>query len=298
MELSAIILTLNEEIHIRRCLTSIRQYCSRIYVVDCFSTDRTVEIARELGSTVVQHKWPGSQGEQFNWALEHLPIDTEWILRLDADEYLFPETIAELRQMLPGMPRDVTSISMPLVRIWMGKKIRFGTSGIVLRRMFRKGAGKSDTRLMDECIVTEYGKDYTMKGAFADDNLNHISWWTVKHLNYAIREAATMLNNQYHLSERTQDENRCVNQSSASKRHKKGLYARLPLFLRALIYFFYRYFLCLGFLDGKEGFCWHFFQGLWYRMMVDAKIFEIRKACGNDPQKIQSYIQEHYKIII
>ena len=71
---------------------------------------------------------------------------------------------------------------------------------------------------------------------------------------------------------------------------------KLPLFLRCFIYFLYRYVFRLGFLDGKEGFLWHFLQGFWYRVLVDAKIFEIKKVCGNDVLKIREYIKNVYKI--
>ncbi|MCF0187788.1 MAG: glycosyltransferase, partial [Bacteroidaceae bacterium] len=102
LDLTTIILTYNEEIHIRRCLENVCPFSKRVIVVDSPSTDRTVEICREFPNVeVVVHTYPGNQAEQFNWALDNLPIDTEWILRLDADEYLFPELVAELEQKLP-----------------------------------------------------------------------------------------------------------------------------------------------------------------------------------------------------
>jgi hypothetical protein len=61
---------------------------------------------------------------------------------------------------------------------------------------------------------------------------------------------------------------------------KKGLYLRLPAFYRAFCYWFYRYFLRLGFLDGKEGLIYHFLQAFWYRFLVDAKLYEFEKQAG------------------
>jgi len=58
---------------------------------------------------------------------------------------------------------------------------------------------------------------------------------------------------------------------------REGLYWKLPLFARAFFYWFYRYFLRLGFLDGKEGMIFHFLQGFWFRFLIDAKLFEMRK---------------------
>ncbi len=59
---------------------------------------------------------------------------------------------------------------------------------------------------------------------------------------------------------------------------KEKLYNRLPIFVRPTFYFIYRYFFRLGFLDGKEGFAYHFMQGLWYRCLVDLKVFEAEKV--------------------
>jgi len=298
LDLTTIILTFNEELHIRRCLENVRQFSRQIFVIDCFSTDKTVEIAQELGATVLQHKWENSYAKQFNWALENCPVSTTWVLRLDADEYLFPEAIEELRQTLPTLADDVTALEMPLARIWMGRRIYRGTGKIMLKRLFRYGIGRCESRLMDEHIVTSRGRDAAMKNGFADDNLNDLSWWAHKHVNYAIREAVDLLDIEFDLlgHEKVSGKQDKIGEQAAAKRRIKHRYAGMPLFWRAFAYFIYRYFLRLGFLEGKEGFCWHFFQGLWYRMLVDAKVFEIRKVCGNDPQKIRDYVETHYHI--
>lgn len=114
LDITVIILTYNEEIHIRRCLENVNQFATKVYVVDCFSTDQTIHIAQELGAEVIEHKWPGNQAEQFNWALDNLMIDTEWILRLDADEYLLPELVEELKEKLPTMDKGVSALSLSL----------------------------------------------------------------------------------------------------------------------------------------------------------------------------------------
>src|SRR5699024_4520723 len=106
-DITVIILTYNEEIHIRRCLENVTKFASKVYIVDCFSSDRTVEIAKEFGAEVVEHEWPGNQAEQFNWALENLSFSTKWVLRLDADEYLQPELVKELNEKLPSLPEEV-----------------------------------------------------------------------------------------------------------------------------------------------------------------------------------------------
>ena len=122
LDITVIILTYNEEIHIRRCLENVNQFATKVYVVDCFSTDQTIHIAQELGAEVIEHKWPGNQAEQFNWAIDHLKIDTEWILRLDADEYLMPELVGELQEKLPNMDEGVSALSLSLSRALIAER--------------------------------------------------------------------------------------------------------------------------------------------------------------------------------
>lgn len=99
LNLTTIILTYNEEIHIRRCLENVCPFSEKVIVVDSPSTDKTADICREFDNVeVIVHKYPGNQTEQFNWALDNINIETEWILRLDADEYLLPELNEELRE--------------------------------------------------------------------------------------------------------------------------------------------------------------------------------------------------------
>ena len=150
---------------------------------------------------------------------------------------------------------------------------------------------------MDEHIQLLEGTSIELENDFVDHNLNHISIWTQKHIGYAIREAVDMLDIELDLTgSAVNDEDRNINGQAKSKRMIKHRYATLPLFWRSFVYFCYRYFLKLGFLEGKEGFLWHFMQGWWYRTLVDAKLYEIRKACGQDKAKIIEYLRKTYGI--
>lgn len=298
LDLSVIILTYNEEIHIRRCLENVKQFASKVYVVDCFSIDRTAQIAKELGAEVIEHEWPGNQAEQFNWALDNLPITTEWILRLDADEYLLPGLIEELLEKLPVIPESVSALSLSLARAFCGKILHHGiVNNIRIIRIFRKGKARYEKRLMDEHLSVLSGETIELKNQFVDDNRMPIGLFIDKHNGYATREAALLLDAEYHLTNTgtlPQDHGKEVEK----KRFQKNKYARMPLFWRAFGYFFYRYIIKLGFLDGKEGFLWDFLQGWWYRTLVDVKIFEIKKACGNDKTKIKQYLRDKYNIAL
>ena len=94
LDLTVIILTYNEELHIRRCLENVAPIAKDIFIIDSYSTDRTLEIAREFENVqVLQNKWTNNYAKQFNWGLANANISTKWILRLDADEYLMPELV-------------------------------------------------------------------------------------------------------------------------------------------------------------------------------------------------------------
>ena len=296
LDITTIILTYNEEIHIRRCLENVRQFSSKVYVIDCFSTDKTVEIAREEGAEVIEHKWPGNQAEQFNWALDNIPIQTKWILRIDADEYLLPELIEELKEKLPVMDESISALSLSRARAFCGRILHHGiVNNIRIVRIFRTGRARYEKRLMDEHLSILSGKTMDMQYQFIDDNRMPIGEFIEKHNKYASREAALLLDAEYHITD-IRDIPQDHGEEVERKRAQKAKYARMPLFWRAFGYFVYRYIVKAGFLDGKEGFLWDFLQGWWYRTLVDAKVFEIKKACGNDKEKIKKYLKDIYGI--
>lgn len=298
LDLSVIILTYNEEIHIRRCLENIIPIAKEIFIIDSFSTDRTLDIVKEYEKVkILQHQWPGNQATQFNWALTHLSINTQWVLRLDADEYLLPELIAELREKLPSLPIDVNGIIFNRRHIFMDKWMKRGIYPVKLLRVFRYGKGMCEQRLMDEHIQLTEGRAVEFEHDFCDHNLNNLSWFCHKHVNYAIREAVDLLDIELDLTGAAEsDENKQISKQAQKKRMKKHQYVKQPLFWRAFVYFCYRYFLKGACLDGKEGFLWTFLQGWWYRTLVDAKVFEIKRACGNDKEKIRQHLKMIYGI--
>lgn len=296
LDLSVIILTKDEELHLARCLACVRNIARVVYVVDSGSTDATEIIARENGAVFIHHEWPGNQAEQFNWAIDNLEITTEWILRLDADEYLLPELVEELCQKVPAIPAAVNGIVFKRRHIFMDRWMRHGIYPVRIMRMFRCGMGRYEQRLMDEHLVIDGGETIEMNHDFCDHNLNNLSWFCKKHVDYAVREAAEMLNLEYNLSQNVSSGR--LDHSTSVKRAKKYSYARKPLFWRSFAYFLYRYFYKRAFLDGVEGFIFTFLQGWWYRTLVDAKIYEIKRKCGNDPDRIRLLLRSEYSISI
>ena len=287
LDISVIILTYNEEIHIRRCIENARKFAKEIYVVDSYSTDATVAAARSLGAEVYQNKWE-NYSRQFNWALCNLPITTEWIWRMDADEYLSDELVDELHRRLPSASSGTGGFTAPCLRIFMGRYIHHGIIPLILLRLFRTGHAACENRFMDEHIEVTEGSVEELKSPFYDDNLNGLTWWTAKHNGYATREALDLLLTEYGMHDNSLTKS---GRHTAAIRQKKLKYVKLPLFWRAFAFFVYRYFFRLGFLDGKEGFLWHFLQGWWYRTLADAKVYEIKKQYSFDSDKIRKYLE-------
>ena len=298
LDLSVIILTYNEEKHIERCITSVRDIAANIYVIDCFSTDRTREIALSLGAQVYENAWV-NYATQFNWALAHVPVSTGWIFRLDADEIVTDELKQELQERLPTLPADVSGIYVKRRMVFLGRWIRHGDMYPVhMLRLWRQGDGFCEKRWMDEHIKITAGRSESFEHDIIDNNLNNLGWWISKHNSYATREAVDLLNLKYNLIEYDEITPAFFGTEEQKKRWLKIRYANLPFFARPVLYFFYRYILKSGFLDGKEGLMYHFLQGFWYRFLVDAKLFEIHQKCGHDSAKIVELLKTDYDIDI
>lgn len=297
LNITVIILTFNEELHIRRCIDNVKEFAKEIYVIDSLSTDNTATIAESMGAKVIPHKWPGNQAAQFNWALDNIDIKTEWILRLDADEYLLPELITELKEKTPNLEKSITGVTFKRRHIFLGRWMKRGTYPVMILRMFRKGKAVCEQRLMDEHIELLEGENITFENDFVDHNLNDLSWWAQKHVGYAVREAAELLDIEFNITGNDTGE-RNLSEKTLKKRKLKLKYAKKPLFWRSFAYFCYRYFFKLGLLEGKEGFLWSFLQGWWYRTLVDAKVYEIKKACGNDKERIRMHLKDNYNITL
>jgi glycosyltransferase involved in cell wall biosynthesis len=283
--LTVVIITFNEQRHIARCITALAPLDAEIVVVDSFSTDRTAEIAEALGARVISHPFV-NYAQQFQWALDFATISTPWVMRLDADEVIEPDLIAEILQKLPALSENVVGINIKRKHIFMGRWIRHGGRfPLVLLRLWRHGKGRIENRWMDEHMVVWGGQTVTFDHCFSDVNLNDLSFFTTKHNAYATREAIDVLNEKYRLFESDHDLNSKSSSSQAArKRHfKERVYNRMPFWLGPTVYFLYRYTIQLGFLDGVEGAIYHFLQGFWYRFLVGAKIVEFDRLLADNP---------------
>lgn len=275
---TAIILTKNEEKNLAECLSSIKGFAERAVVVDCGSTDRTVEIAREHGADVLTHEFT-YYAAQFNWGIDNASITTDWILRLDADERFTPALIAEVEAILnspEAKDGNLNGITMEAVFYFLGKPIRHGVKCKRKMMLFKRGIGRIEDRKRDAHSIISEGRNVSTKERFLhydfknlDSYIKRYNWYATREMQDYIaytRGASTAINTDAHIQ--------------AQRKKKFGLYYRAPKFLRAYLWFIYNYIFRLGFLDGREGFLFHYFECLWYRLLVDAKIYEYEKHGG------------------
>lgn len=299
LKISTIILTYNEEKHIERCIKNAQRFSNEIFLVDSFSNDRTIEIAESMGAKAIQNKWENNYAKQFNHGLTNLPISNGWVFRLDADEYLTDALIDEIHLKFSSIPADVSGIIFERKMYFLDKIMNKGMLRMNMLRLFRYKHGFCEERWMDEHIVLNTGTSIMYDNYFVDHNLNPLGWWIQKHNGYSIREAVDLLDVEYGLIQKSENAVHYeVTADAKYKREKKLKYAKMKLFWRSFIYFVYRYIFKFGFTEGKEGFLWHFLQGWWYRTLVDAKVYEIKKACGNDIEKMKKFIKDNYQLNI
>lgn len=258
-DITVIILTKNEEKNIEASIKSAKQIANRVIVVDSGSTDRTIELAEMLGAETCFHEWTG-HAAQFNWALDNCEIKTNWVFRLDADERISEELAAEI--IKKTQDSSVDGYEMRWRVYFMDKWIKHGgTHKPYFLRLFRYGKGRVEEKLMDEHIIVDGTVD-KLKGDLIHYDYKGLDAWLNKHIWYSNLEL---------LMYDTQGD---MTGGNETQKKKRSIYYRLPLFLRARLYYWYRYYGQLGFLDGKEGKIYIFLQSYWFRFLVDAKIYE------------------------
>ncbi len=278
-DLTAIILTKNEEKNIGECIQSVQGIAKRIVVVDSGSDDETVSIASRMGAEILVHPYI-NQAKQYIYGEEACNPTTEWIMRLDADERLTKESAAELSEILEHPGQDVNGVIIRFEVTFMGKKLRHG--GIYPFRkllVYRRGKGYMEDRSMDEHIVLREGKAVELTHDSEHKDYKDLTFWISKHNSYASREVEDYIRAKEG-EEASKDASKLDGTAKAKRFIKYHIYYKLPMGMRSYLYYFYRYYLKAGFLDGKEGKIFAFLQAYWYRFLVDAKIYEYEKMQG------------------
>lgn len=280
--LSVILLTYNEEANIAQALDSIVGWANEIFILDSQSTDRTLEIAGQYGCHIAQNKFE-NYAKQRNYALDQLPICSEWVLFLDADEWMSEKLKAEITALIATSPAE-NGFYIKRRLIWMGSWIRRGYYPSWQLRLFRNGRGRCEDRAVNEHLIVE-GITGHLRNDFTDENKKGVSDWISKHNGYATREAQELLNTQSVKGYQEIDVSLFGTQAQRRRWLRYKVWNNLPPLIRPFFYFFYRYILLGGFLDGREAFIFHFLQALWYPMLIDIKYLEMKMFSSLDVKK-------------
>lgn len=277
---SAIVATRNEAANIERTLQGIRGFVDEIFVIDSESDDGTVEIARRYASEVVNLPYEHDRIVPWilQWGLDHLRIRNDWILVLEADQSLEEGLKHELEALFAQHSIAENGFYIRRKQIFRGKWIRHGDYGNkYLLKLFRKGYGEFDEKEQDTRVYVR-GTRGTLKGYLVEDNKKEASilFYLGKHLRYAEAFARDELERR-RAGIRWKLKPRLFGSPDERTLWLKSAYYRMPLYLRPWIYFLYRYLIRLGFLDGKEGFIFHFLQAFWFRLVVDIRLEEMLK---------------------
>ena len=288
--LSIIILTFNEELHIERAISCLNALSCRVVVLDSYSTDKTCDLALKKGAEVFQNKFV-NHAKQFQWAIDNIKLESEWVLRLDADETLDLELIHNIQKFIENDGFGHNGAIFHRKHIFLGKWVKYGGRyPLPMLRLFKRDKAHIEQRWMDEHIVLDEGTSTVLRGDFSDNNLNSVTWFIDKHNKYATREMVDIMLKRLF----PHADGKITKNSSFIIRFKRflkqSIYMKLPYFMRPFFYFCFRYFIQLGFLDGASGFAYHFMQAFWYRTLVDLKCLEVDKLwddCSNDEQKLK-----------
>lgn len=273
VDISVIILTYNEEKNIAQALESVCGWASQVLILDSYSKDNTLNIAKKYSCEIFQHPFEDF-GKQRNYAITELPIKSTWVFFLDADEWLTDELKNEINEVIARNP-DVDGYYIKRRLIWMGKWIKRGYYPVWILRMFQYGKARCEERSVNEHLIVE-GSTNQLKYDFIHEDQKGLTEWIDKHNHYATREAEELLRT---LESHEQIKVQFFGTQAERKRWLRyKVWNRLPLLIRPFFYFIYRYVVKAGFLDGWAGFTYHFLQGFWWPLLIDLKYIEMKHA--------------------
>jgi glycosyltransferase involved in cell wall biosynthesis len=267
---SIVVIAQNEESNIGRCLAACVRLADDVWVVDSFSGDRTVEIAKNLGANVVSHQFE-SWGEQRNYALDTLPLRHEYVFFLDADEEVDDAFARELAAQVEN--GGCVAFHVNLQFVFLGRVLRHAHGDPPHLRVIKRGCGRwASEGAREYCIVD--GPVGRIRTRVRHEDRRGIFFWLVKQVRNAEREAGVLVAKDRRLDAKELGRGRHVERPFRLRLRR--LYAKLPPVLRPALVFAYRYFIRLGFLDGYPGLVFCLLHGLWYNLIIDVRVHEMK----------------------
>jgi len=272
--ITVIIPAFNEELNLPHALESVMDWADDVFVVDSESTDRTRDIAQERGASVVVQSWLGYAAQK-NWALDNLPIETDWVFILDSDESITPPLRDELLG-IASQPIDmVPQAGFYVNRLthFMGSAIRHaGFFPSYNLRFFKRGKARYEQREVHEHMVVD-GVSGRLRHLMHHEDRRGLEHFIAKHNRYSTLEAREISRDRH----RAQGElAQSLERGIALRRWlKRRILPRLPF--TGLWRFVYMYIIRLGFLDGAAGFRFCLVLST-YDFFISLKLTELRVA--------------------
>ena len=281
LPVSVIVPVRNEAHNLNRCLKSLRGV-GEVYVIDSGSTDETIEIARSFDAKVVQFHYHGGWPKKRQWAMDTLPLAYEWILLMDADEALTPELADEIRRAIANPLYDGYYIALRMH--FLGRVLRHSGASFQKLSLFRRGQGRFECRSRDqdasmcdmevhEHIVIE-GQTAKLQNPIIHHNVETLSRYIRKHDEYSTWEAHVWQGGESSYGDLPPS---LLGTQAQRRRWLKRNLLGLPG--SPFLFFLYKYFLRMGFMDGVPGLIYCGFQGIQF-FHVKAKIYELQLKRG------------------
>lgn len=277
LPVSVIVPVRNESRNLPRCLESLRNM-GEVYVIDSNSTDFTTEIARSHGAKVIQFHYQGGWPKKRQWAMDNLPLAHDWIFLIDADEALTPELEQEIRQAI--LNPKINGYYIALQMFFLGRSLRHSGASFYKLSLFRRGKGQFECRLKDqntsmcdmevhEHVIVE-GETARLRNSLLHHNVESLSRYIQKHDQYSNWEAQVWMQGETGAAD--------LPPAFFGSQAQRRRWLRKKLFTlpgSPVFFFFYKYLLCLGFLDGVPGLIYCMYQGIQF-FHIKAKIYELR----------------------
>ena len=268
--IATVIPALDEAVHVERAIASARPL-GPVIVVDGGSTDDTRELAEAAGAAVLDHPWQGYAAQK-NWALQHAG-DSEWVLFLDADEWVTPELRAEIERRISAAGPD--GFYLPRRNIFLGRVLNHAWWYPDYQlRLFRRRAGRYEDRLVHEHVLLD-GEPGFLEQPLMHENLKGLDAFVERHLRYAELEAAEILRAREGRNEGQRRGSFFGSWPDRRRAIKLHLWYRMPA--RPAVRFLWLYVVKRGFLDGREGRVYCELIGT-YEALIDAKLLELEQG--------------------
>jgi glycosyltransferase involved in cell wall biosynthesis len=279
LPVSVIIPVRNEGRNLARCLESVRG-AGEVYVIDSQSSDDSAEIARTCGSRVIQFYYRGGWPKKRQWALDMLPLQYEWVLLLDADESLTPALADEIKTAIRNP--DVDGYYIGLDMFFLGRRLRHCGASFYKLSLFRYGKGSFECRAqhqnasMCDMEVHEHvmvsGPTKKLGQRLVHRNVDTLSRYIQKHNEYSNWEAQVWRESG---RDRVELQGKLFGSQAERRRWFRKKFFSVPG--SSLLFMFYKYVLCLGFLDGIPGLIYCGLQGIQF-FQIKAKVYEAKIA--------------------